>query len=504
MGIPAARRNDCGRRGFAVEFSGRNEILTSQIGRRNSMNGTASPAIIGSTGLVVTSDRGLARQLQVWLSRNYGCDAKLANTVQEADAILKANGIAAVFVDMRKEHDQAAGLFEQLSGDSEHSKALIAITDEASEINGSPVHGQIRLPLEWTQLSTLLRDELAASLFVGNDQPKKPWRVHFGTFSYETYSHELYNTLNHLATVATHDVTILLVGSTGTGKTTLARMVHELSARSTAPMLTVPCGALPPQLIESELFGHVKGSFTGADHDKTGKFEAAGTGTVLLDEIDVLDATQQAKLLRVIETGEFEPVGSNETRRSAARLIVATNENLNTLMEQNEFRSDLYYRLNVLEFYIPPLRERRLDIIPLTLSFIDEFRLAHGITIQRIHPQFLEILQRYDWPGNLRELKNHIRRAVLFCRNGELTPDDLSATIVKAAEKAAINGNGNGHAAATLSEKVASSERDILEAALRAHDFKRTKTAAALGISRVGLYKKMKKYGMLEMRAPQD
>src|SRR5690606_35845797 len=155
-------------------------------------------------------------------------------------------------------------------------------------------------------------------------------------------------------------------------------------------------------------------------------------GTLLLDEIDVLTPAQQARLLRVIESGEFEPVGSNETQISQARLVVATNVDLNSLMEKGEFRSDLYYRLNVLEFHIPPLRKRRLDIVPLALGFIDEFRTAHDVAIRRIDPDFLSCLVAYDWPGNVRELKNHIRRAVLFCRNGELTPADLAPAVANA------------------------------------------------------------------------
>ncbi|MFP6611065.1 MAG: sigma-54 dependent transcriptional regulator [Pirellulales bacterium] len=466
------------------------------------MNSTAVPVIIGSTGLVVTTDSGLAQELQVWLARNYGCDAQLASSVKEADEILNTNGVQSVFVDVRNKMDQTAGLIDRLSCNGNRSKALIAITerDKIAELT-VPVHGHICVPLEWTQISTVLRDELASSLFAGgNGFPKEPWNIRFKDFEYETCSHDFYKTLSHLATVATHDVTILLVGDTGTGKTTLARRVHDMSERAAEPLSTVPCGALPPQLIESELFGHTKGSFTGADRDKLGKFEAAGDGTLLLDEIDVLDFSQQAKLLRVIETGEFEAVGSNETKTFSARLIVATNEDPKTLVDQGKFRSDLYYRLNVLEFHIPPLRDRWPDIIPLTLGFIDEFRVAHDIEIRRILPEFLAHLKDYDWPGNIRELKNHVRRAVLFCRNGELTPDDLSPAIVAAASRSSANGNGNGNGNGTLSEKVATSEREILEDALRANNFKRTATAESLGISRVGLYKKMKKYGMLDMK----
>jgi DNA-binding NtrC family response regulator len=238
----------------------------------------------------------------------------------------------------------------------------------------------------------------------------------------------------------------------------------------------------------------VKGAFTGADRDKLGKFEAAKGGTLLLDEIDVLGPNQQAKLLRVIETGEFEQVGSNETRTSRARLIAASNVDLKELMEQEEFRADLYYRLSVLEFRIPPLRQRPLDIVPLTLDFVAEFAASHGVTIRRVHPEFLAALKQYDWPGNIRELKNHVRRAVLFCRNEELSADDLAPSVLRAAERSTA---ATCLFPSTLSEKVALSEREILEQALREHGNKRTATAQSLGISRVGLYKKMKKYGMI-------
>ena len=313
------------------------------------------------------------------------------------------------------------------------------------------------------------------------------------SLAYTTRTPSMFDTISHLTRMARHDVTLLLVGETGTGKTTVAKLVHELSSRWSSPLVTVACGAMPPELIESELFGHVRGAFTGADRDKDGKFAAAANGTLLLDEIDVLTFDQQAKLLRVIETGEYEPVGSNDTVHSHARLIAASNRDLQQLMNDQDFRADLFYRLNVLEFRLPPLRERPADIVPLAVGFIQEFCQQHDVVIERVHPDFFAALKSYGWPGNIRELKNHVRRAVLFCQSAELSPNDLAQQCLASAASSNRQLQTN-----SLSEQVARSEREILEEALQLHNQNRTKTAAHLGISRVGLYKKMRRFGMLD------
>ncbi len=246
-----------------------------------------------------------------------------------------------------------------------------------------------------------------------------------------TFTPSLFPVWDNLLRVAHRDVTLLIIGATGTGKTTLAKFIHNSSPRRDRPFQTLACGALPADLIESELFGHARGAFTGADRNKIGRFQAAGRGTLLLDEIDVLDPKQQAKLLRVIETGEYEMVGSTETRLSEARLVVASNVNLEALTENAKFRADLYYRLNVLEFPLPLLKDRPLDIVPLAMGFVAEFSENHEIPIRTVHIDFLEALKRYSWPGNIRELKNHIRRAVLFSENERLTVNDLSPAILR-------------------------------------------------------------------------
>ncbi len=318
------------------------------------------------------------------------------------------------------------------------------------------------------------------------------------TQRFETKSASLRTMLDDLAIAADHDVTILLVGETGSGKTFLSRLIHEASSRRDEPFLHVACGALPRELIESELFGHAKGAFTSAHADKDGKFVAAGTGTVLLDEIDVLGPEQQVKLLRVIETGEFEPVGSNERLRSQARLVVASNLDLQPLVDQGRFRPDLYYRLNMLKFEIPPLRKRRMDVVPLAKQFISKYQKKHGIPIARVEDSLLEALSGYPWPGNVRELENVIQRAVIYCRDGVLTARQLPGHIVAGAagptNDPSVRLDGFRPAdKQTLGRQIAMSEREIIEQALFQNDHSKTKTAKALGISRVTLYNKLKK-----------
>ncbi len=325
------------------------------------------------------------------------------------------------------------------------------------------------------------------------------------TRQFETQTVQLRKMLDELEVAAQHDVTILLIGETGSGKTFLSRLIHEVSPRNAEPFLPVACGALPSELIESELFGHVKGAFTSAHADKEGKFVAAGRGTILLDEIDVLGPEQQVKLLRVIETGEFEAVGSNRTLTSQARLVVASNLDLQPLVEQGEFRPDLYYRLNMLKFEIPPLRNRKPDIEVLAKKFIEQSAQKHNVSVTHIDAELFEALLQYPWPGNVRELENVMQRAVIYCQDGHLRAEHLPSHIVLG-EAGPTNDPSvklpGGDVANSpqnhnrLERQVAVTERDIIEQALFKNNYSRTNTARELGISRVTLYNKMKKYGM--------
>ena len=471
--------------------------------------------------LLVSEDQSLADQVRGFLEEDARFSLEMAASYGQAERLVELRRPHAVMIDLRRSSaaKNPTPLLHKLGKGGVPRIPVIAISETGyvcdwAAVADLIVSGHVQLPLDRQQLAHLLGSALDGPQSPLCAGPLSPRVFRGKTVTFKTHTPALFPLLEELTTMAAHEVTVLLVGETGTGKTTLARLIHELSSRHESKLLTVACGALPPDLIESELFGHVKGAFTSAEQMRLGKFEAARSGTLLLDEIDALGPAQQAKLLRVIETGEFEPVGSNETRTSEARLIVASNVDLRQLMERNSFRADLYYRLSVLELRIPPLRERPQDIVPLALDFVDECCAAHHVLIRRVHPDFLACLKNYQWPGNVRELKNHVRRAVLFCRSGILTPAELSPRFhgnladaaggcgdLSAPAATPVAGQRERPWTKTLVEKMASSEREALSQALRAHNYNRTATATALGLSRVGLYKKMKKHGLLDLRA---
>jgi DNA-binding NtrC family response regulator len=310
--------------------------------------------------------------------------------------------------------------------------------------------------------------------------------------SFVTATPALFSVVDQLAVAARHRYNVLVTGETGTGKTTLAKLLHEVSPRRDRRFLVISCGALPSDLMGSELFGHMKGAFTSAEKTKVGKFECADGGTVVLEEIDTLDLVQQAKLLRVLETGEFEPVGSNETRKVDVRVIVTSNIDLAALVKRDEFRADLYFRLKQLELELPPLRQRPRDIVWLTDDIIRDCCRETGLDVEFVEPELVELLLAHQWPGNIRDLQNELHRAVLFCRDGILTPNGLSSDVVREARRQIDQGPGP----TGLVSDVEQTEIAAIERMLRATDFNRSAAARALGISRVTLYNKIRKYNI--------
>ncbi len=304
--------------------------------------------------------------------------------------------------------------------------------------------------------------------------------------------------VERMALATSHDVTVLINGETGTGKTYLAKLMHDYSPRRQHRFLTIPCGAISANLIESEFFGHAKGSFTGTDRTKIGKFAAVGEGTLLLDEIDTLGLEQQATLLRVIETGEFEPVGSTETQRCQARLIVASNIDLEKAVALGRFRADLYFRLNVLSFHLPSLRERIIDIEPLARGMAVRFARKFNKELFEIDPEALGSLEAFGWPGNLRQLENVIQHAVLMSNTPTLSARQLPDAVQEAPPQSFDDDMILGD---SLHQQRDHAERGVIHRALVSNGFNRTRAADSLGISRVTLYKKMKKYGFLKESA---
>ena len=312
--------------------------------------------------------------------------------------------------------------------------------------------------------------------------------------------------------VARSNASVLLLGETGTGKELIAKAIHRLSPRGSGPFVRVNCGALAENLLESELFGHVRGAFTGAVDHRTGRFEAAHTGTIFLDEINSTSPKLQVKLLRVLQEHEFERVGDTQTIRVDTRVIAASNRDLLEEIEAGLFREDLYYRLNVVTVHLPPLVDRREDIPTLVDHFLKIYAAENFRDVPRVDPQAIRALQDYSWPGNVRELQNYIERAVVLAVGDELTVDLLPEAVTdgkprrigRAADPAALAAElvrrgietagpdaDNLHAAVV--DRV---ERELIAQVLAACDGVRVKAADRLGINRNTLHKKLKDYGL--------
>ena len=290
--------------------------------------------------------------------------------------------------------------------------------------------------------------------------------------------------------VAPASTNLLITGESGTGKDQLARFIHERGPRRDAPYQKIDCASLPPELVESELFGHERGAFTGADEAKRGRLEIAGRGTLVLDEVAALALPVQAKLLRVLEERRFEHLGGTESLRMEARVVALTNANLERAVAEHRFREDLFFRLNVLTIQVSPLRDRPGDLLPLAAHLLRRLGPVHGRAEARLDAEAQAALSAYTWPGNVRELKNALERALVFAQHDVLGLADLPESVRAASASGRRSAPGNLRSLEEI-------EKEAIAATLEATRYKITRAAEILGISRKTLLEKRKKYGLL-------
>ena len=300
----------------------------------------------------------------------------------------------------------------------------------------------------------------------------------------------IHDIFNILPNIAESDSTVLIQGASGTGKELFAKAIHNLSRRKEKPFIKVNCGALPDTLLESELFGYVKGAFTDAKKNKPGRFALANGGTIFLDEVSDMSPSLQVKLLRVLQEKEFEPLGATSPRKTDVRVIAATNQDLSKLISEGKFRDDLFYRLNVVKIDLPPLSQRREDIPLLIDAFIQKFNAKMGKQITGMSDEALRLLLKYDYPGNVRELENIIEHAFVLCRGERIDFDCLPKEITE--------GQKGDYPSMPLQEETPfeKAETEVIEKILKKYDGNRIKTAQELGIDRTTLWRKIKKYGL--------
>lgn len=316
------------------------------------------------------------------------------------------------------------------------------------------------------------------------------------------------NIFRTIEKVSQTDSTVLITGESGTGKELVARALHENSPRASRPLVIVNCGAIPSELLEAELFGHVKGAFTGATQSRQGRFELAHAGTIFLDEVGDIPLHLQVKLLRVLQTRQFEPVGSSRTLEVDVRIIAATNRDLEEAVEKKEFREDLYYRLNVIPLKVPSLRERKSDIPILVQHFIQQFNEITGYSVELPSGQILEALMAYDWPGNVRELENLMERLVILKVQGTVDLADLPHRIFQKYADGRPQGSGAlsewefprmvlPHSGVDLKAIVAAFENHLVDQALVRTNGNKNRASELLSMNRTTLVEKLRKRGMI-------
>ncbi|MCX7393254.1 MAG: sigma-54 dependent transcriptional regulator [Planctomycetales bacterium] len=450
--------------------------------------------------LIVDDDRPLLESMADYF-RSLGHRTETAVNCEDAIARMKEFPFDAVISDVNLPDRDGFELLEWVTNSIPETQVILltgfGTIDSAVEA--------IRLGAFDYLTKPILDDELKFSIgralgqkqiITENKNLKQQLNQRFGMGNIIGHDYRMLKMFDLIESVADTRTTVLVLGESGTGKTMTARAIHQMSNRRDKPFVEVACGALPDSLLESELFGHVAGAFTGATHDKMGKFSQANGGTIFLDEIGTASRSLQVKLLRVLQDREFEPVGGNKTQKVDLRMILATNIDLEDAVSKGEFRQDLYYRINVVTLMQPPLRERVSDIPLLAQFYLKEFVQQTGRHVTGFSHQAIELMQRFRWPGNVRELVNVIERAVVLSKTPVIGVADLPEALRRDDPLSEFDGHLSVAYGNNLKSALANPERQLILDALGSHSWNRQETADALGINRTTLYKKMKKHGI--------
>ncbi len=448
--------------------------------------------------LIVDGDRIVLDSLAMLL-RADGHQVRTAVSFDEAVSALEERADAVVMIDVNIPGGNGFELLH-LIGKRFNNAVAIMMTgygtiESAVEAIKMGAHDYLTKPIDADELRVCIERATAQQAILRENRSlKERLEDRYGMGHVVGHDYRMLRVFDLVESVAATNVSVMIQGPSGTGKSLIARVIHQQSERRDKPFVEVSCGAMPETLLESELFGHARGAFTGAVANKPGKFKVADGGTIFLDEIATASPALQVKLLRFLQSHEFEPVGSNKTESVDVRVVLASNLNLEEEMRAGRFREDLFYRVNVVTVDMPPLRERVGDVYLLARHFLEHYTVQMKRTIIDIDDDAIKALECYTWPGNVRELENAIERAVVLCKGNHITVADLPPRLFDRETQAPLE--RDDYEPRTLREALEAPERRILVAALTSNGWNRQKTAEQLGINRTTLYKKMKRLGL--------
>ncbi|RLB85620.1 MAG: two-component system response regulator [Deltaproteobacteria bacterium] len=445
--------------------------------------------------LIVDDDSAHRKMLEAVLSAQ-GYEIRQAEDGQTAIAAVEKRFYDLILMDVRMTLVSGIEALKRIKEISPGIPVIImtayASVSTAVEALKSGAYDYLTKPLDIDELKILINKALRhKQLEKENIYLREQLKDRFDFSKIIGQSSVMHKLLESIAIVAPTEATVLIIGESGTGKELIANAIHQNSPRKEKPLIKVNCAALPEALLESELFGHEKGAFTGALTRRQGRFQLAHKGSIFLDEIAEMAHQTQAKILRVLQEREFEPVGSSNTVRVDTRVITATNKNLEEEIKEGHFREDLFYRINVVTLNIPPLRERREDIPLLTDFFLKQYAEKNRRLIKGFTPKAIDILMRYDWPGNVRELANMVERSVIMVRGDMITPDEFSDTL-----RALDPEMKKSEIGLTPGRSLKDVEKEMILMTLEHTEGNRTHAAKILGISRRTLQLKLKEYGI--------